>query len=74
NFLGFLTFFYIIRMVPAVVASLSVVAVPGVSFGFGVILLNEVMTLMDGVAFALIAGALTTVLPKPSMRRRKAAT
>ncbi len=69
NFLGFLTFFYIIGMVPAVVASLSVVAVPGVAFVLGVFILDEIMTAMDGVAFALIAGALATVLPKPSIKR-----
>lgn len=73
NFLGFLAFFHIIRTVPAVVASLSVLAVPGVSFGVGVFLLDEVMTLMDVVAFVLIAGALTTVLPKPTLRRSKGA-
>jgi len=69
NFLGFLTFFYIIGMVPAVVASLSVVAVPGVAFLLGMFILDEVMTIMDGIAFVLIAGALTTVLPKPLLYR-----
>jgi drug/metabolite transporter (DMT)-like permease len=69
NFLGFLTFFYIIGMVPAVVASLSVVAVPGVAFLLGMFILDEVMTIMDGIAFVLIAGALTTVLPKPLLNR-----
>jgi drug/metabolite transporter (DMT)-like permease len=70
NFLGFLAFFHIIRLVPAVVASLSILAVPGVSFAVGVFLVDEVMTLTDVVAFVLIAGALTTVLPKPSLKRR----
>ena len=70
NLVGFLAFFHIIKMVPATVASLSVLAVPGVAFGFGALLLDEAMTVMDVVAFGLIAGALTTVLPKPSMKRR----
>ena len=70
NFLGFLAFFHIIRLVPAVVASLSILAVPGVAFAVGVVLVDEVMTLTDVVAFVLIAGALTTVLPKPSLKRR----
>ena len=71
NFLGFLAFYHIIRLVPAVVASLSILAVPGVSFAVGVFLVDEVMTLTDVLAFGLIAGALTTVLPKPSLKRRR---
>ena len=72
NLAGFLGFF-IIKQVPAIVASLSVLAVPGVAFGVGAFLLDEVMTPLDAVAFALIAGALTTVLPKPSMKSANSA-
>ncbi len=70
NLVGFLGFFVLIRQVPAIVASLSVVAVPGVAFAGGLIMLGEAMTALDALAFALLAGALVTVLPRPAMKRR----
>ncbi len=69
NLIGFLAFFALIRQVPAVVASLSVLAVPGVAFAGGLVLLGEAMTALDALAFALLAGALVTVLPRPAARR-----
>ena len=74
NFVGFLAFYHIVRLVPATVASLSVLAVPGVAFAAGAVLLDEAMTAVDVVAFALIAAALVTVLPKPPIRRRRPQT
>ena len=71
NFIGFLAFYHIVRLVPATVASLSVLAVPGVAFASGFLLLDEAMTVTDVVAFGLIAAALTTVLPKPSFMSRQ---
>jgi drug/metabolite transporter (DMT)-like permease len=69
NFIGFLAFYHIVRMVPATVASLSVLAVPAVAFSAGFVLLDERMTVTDGIAFSLIAAALATVLPKPSRKK-----
>jgi drug/metabolite transporter (DMT)-like permease len=66
---GYWAFFRIVDMVPANVAALSVVAVPGVSFALGRVLLDETVSTTDMVAFALIVGALATVLPKPARRR-----
>ena len=65
---GYWAFFRIIDMVPANVASLSVVAVPGVALLLGPLLVDEPITAIDFVAFALIAGALVTVLPLPSLQ------
>ena len=65
---GFWAFFRIIQMVPASVASLSVLAVPGVALLLGPLLVDEPITAIDLIAFALIAGALLTVLPLPNLR------
>lgn len=65
---GYWAFFRIIEMVPANVASLSIVMVPGVSLLLGPLLVDEPITVVDLVAFALIAGALLTVLPLPGLR------
>ena len=62
---GHWAFFRIIDMVPASVAALSVLAVPGVALLLGPVLVDESITWIDAAAFALIAGALTTVLPLP---------
>ena len=66
---GYWAFFRIIEMVPASVASLSIVAVPGVSLLLGPVLVDEPITIIDFFAFALIAGALLTVLPLPRLRQ-----
>lgn len=66
---GYWAFFRITQMAPASVASLSVVAVPGVSLALGPFLVGEPITTQDMIAFALIAGALLTVLPLPRLRR-----
>ena len=66
---GYWAFFRIIEMVPASVASLSIVAVPGVSLLLGPVLVDEPITIIDLFAFALIAGALLTVLPLPRWRQ-----
>ena len=70
NLIGFLGFFVLIKQVPAIVASLSVLAVPGVAFAGGLVMLGEAMTALDALAFALLVGALATVMPKPTMKRR----
>lgn len=70
NFVGFVAFYHIVRLVPATVASLSVLAVPGVAFASGFLLLDEPMTVTDAIAFGLIVAALATVLPKPSFKSR----
>ena len=70
NLVGFLGFFVLIKQVPAIVASLSVLAVPGVAFAGGLVMLGEAMTVLDALAFALLAGALITVLPRPATKRR----
>lgn len=66
---GYWAFFRIIEMVPASVASLSIVAVPGVSLLLGPLLVDEPITIIDFFAFALIGGALLTVLPLPRLRQ-----
>ena len=66
---GYWAFFRIIEMVPTSVASLSIVAVPAVSLLLGPLLVDEPITTTDLFAFALITGALLTVLPLPRFRR-----
>lgn len=56
--------FKIVQMVPASVASISVLAVPAVSLISGALLLGEPLGWMEIAALLLIVGGVSTVLPK----------
>jgi drug/metabolite transporter (DMT)-like permease len=63
---GFWAWFKIVEMVPASVASLSVLAIPAIGVVSGGFILNEAIGLFELGALALLLGALATiVLPKP---------
>jgi len=57
--------FKIVQMVPASVASISVLAVPAVSLVSGALTLGEPLGWMEVAALLLIVGGVSTVLPKP---------
>ena len=57
--------FKIVQMVPASVASISVLAVPAVSLVSGALTLGEPLGWMEIAALLLIVGGVSTVLPKP---------
>lgn len=57
--------FKIVDMVPAWVASISVLAVPAVSLVTGAIALGEPLSWMEVTALLLIVGGVSTVLPRP---------
>jgi len=58
--------FKIVSMVPAWVASISVLAVPAVSLILGAVVLGEPLGWMEVAALLLIIGGVSTVLPRPS--------
>lgn len=60
--------FKIIEMVPAWVASLSVLAVPAVSLVTGAVALGEPLGWMEMAALLLIVGGVSTVLPRPGSK------
>ena len=63
---GFWAWFKIVEMVPASVASLSVLAIPAIGVASGGFILGEVIGMTEIIALALLLGALATVvLPKP---------
>ncbi|MBT4085563.1 MAG: EamA family transporter [Alphaproteobacteria bacterium] len=63
---GFWAWFRIIEMVPASVASLSVLAIPAIGVVSGALILDETIGVTELTALALLLGALATVvLPKP---------
>ncbi|MBH61027.1 MAG: hypothetical protein CL569_00955 [Alphaproteobacteria bacterium] len=57
--------FKIVDMVPAWVASISVLAVPAVSLVIGAVVLGEPLGWMEILALLLIVGGVSTVLPRP---------
>ena len=68
---GFWAWFRIVEMVPASVASLSVLAIPALGVISGAVILNEEIGTTEIAALALLLGALATiVLPerKPAQR------
>ena len=63
--LGFWAWFRLVSLVPAGVASLSVIAVPVVGMTSGALLLGEEIGWREGAALVLVVGALATVMPRP---------
>ena len=63
--LAYWLWFRIVQMVPAWVASLSVLAVPAVSLVTGAIALGEPLGWMEIAALLLIIAGVSTVLPRP---------
>lgn len=58
----------ILQLVPVWVASLSMLAIPGVGLVSGAVVLDEPLGWVELAALLLLVGALSTVLPRPSNR------
>jgi len=69
--LGHWLWFKLVRLLPAVVAAVSTLAVPVVGFLSSAILLGEPLGLREILALLLVLTALMVVLVLPSLRRRR---
>ncbi|HJM50647.1 MAG TPA: DMT family transporter [Alphaproteobacteria bacterium] len=65
---GYWIWFRIVEMVPAGVAALSSLAVPGVGVASAALVLGEPVTWVELTALGLLFAALTTVLPLPDLK------
>ncbi|MAG98782.1 MAG: hypothetical protein CMM08_19080 [Rhodospirillaceae bacterium] len=65
---GYWVWFRIVEMVPAGVAALSALAVPGVGVASAALLLDEPVTWVELTALGMLFASLSTVLPLPDLK------